>query len=161
MLKKILYNDYINLIFRIIPGFIFIYAGIGKIADPALFAKEIMNYNMLPLSIINIMALTLPWIELICGILLIAGVLIRANSIIISGLLIVFIIAVGSAMSRGLDINCGCFSSMHADTVGWKKIFENLGQLFCTTFLFFVPNGKFTLENLILLDNTKTNEISC
>ena len=125
LLKEILSNKYLQFAARLFVGFIFVYAGIGKIAEPQVFAKEIFNYHILPDYTINFIALILPWLELIIGIFLIAGVHVRASAIIASISMLVFIAAVLSAMFRGLDINCGCF----ADTVvmvGWKKVIEDL-----------------------------------
>jgi len=146
-MKNILENQYLNLAVRLVVGFLFVYAGIGKAADPNMFAKEIGNYQMIPYSLLNIMSLSMPWIEIISGILLMAGVRIKANSVIIGAMLIVFIAAVGSAMARGLNINCGCFSGKNV-VVGWPKIIENTSTLIGCVYLYFYPVQKFTVENL-------------
>lgn len=146
-MKAIIENQYLNLAARIIVGLIFIYAGIGKVIEPEKFAKEIFNYSILPYFLINITALIMPWLEVIVGIFLIAGIRIKASGFISSGLMAVFIIAVFSAMVRGLDINCGCFSDKNV-MVGWPKIFENLGILILALYVTFFPVNKFTLENL-------------
>jgi uncharacterized membrane protein YphA (DoxX/SURF4 family) len=89
----------------------------------------------------------LPWLELISGMMLIFGIKLKANSIITGGLLIIFIIAVFSAMMRGLNINCGCFSNK-ITIVGWNKILENTGLLLLAIALYFTQSRKFSfLEN--------------
>lgn len=141
-MNKILSNKYLQFAARLFVGFIFVYAGIGKIGDPSTFAKEIFNYHILPNYIINIIALILPWLEVIIGIFLIAGVYIRASAAIASISMLVFIVAVLSAMFRGLDINCGCFADKVV-MVGWKKVFEDLIiLLFALLPLFFSQNSK-------------------
>ena len=109
--KKIINNRYTILVFRLIIGGIFIYASLDKIAYPEQFAKIVYNYKILPHSLINIFAIILPWIELLCGIFVIIGIFVESSSAILSMFLVVFIIALSVNFLRGLDINCGCFST--------------------------------------------------
>lgn len=95
---------------RMLLGVIFIWAASDKIMDPRGFAVIIGNYMILPDYLINIVAVILPWLEGLCGLLLITGYLVRGSTIIINLLLIVFIIALSLNIFRGIDINCGCFS---------------------------------------------------
>ncbi len=145
-MKKILNNPYLNLAARIAVAWFFIFAAIGKIADPLTFSKEMSNYGILPLFSINIISLFLPWLELFTAIMLLGGVRLKANSALISIMLIVFIAAVLIAMAKGLNINCGCVS--HKITyVGWKKVGENSIMLLASLYVFFFPVQKFTLEH--------------
>ena len=114
-----------NLILRLILGGIFVYAGVEKIIDPAGFAQSISNYQILPHTWINLLAITLPWIETLAGGLLMAGYWRKANTLILASLLIVFIAAIGFAMHRGLNINCGCTNTVGGAKVGWKKLAED------------------------------------
>jgi uncharacterized membrane protein YphA (DoxX/SURF4 family) len=143
---KFLNNKYLSLILRVAVGLVFLIAGLGKAADPASFAREMQNYQIIPFALINIMALIMPWIEIIVGIFLIAGVRIKANAAIASGFMLIFIIAIGSAMLRGLNINCGCFSG-HTVLVGWPKLMQNIGWMTCSLLLFFFPVQSFSIEN--------------
>ena len=129
MIKKILNNKYLLLIIRVVLGFIFVYAAITKISDLNGFSQAIYNYKLLPLFLVNIFAVILPWIELITGVLLIFGVSIKENSAIISGLLVIFVLAVLISLFRGLDIECGCFGTVDGAKVGFQKILENIGLL--------------------------------
>ncbi|MCP4745193.1 MAG: DoxX family membrane protein [Desulfobacteraceae bacterium] len=95
---------------RIILGSVFVYASWYKIFHPEDFAKTIENYQLLPVIMINPTALLLPWIELVCGICLIAGHLVRGSALLIGAMLIIFIAAMVTNLFRGLDISCGCFS---------------------------------------------------
>lgn len=147
-MKKILENDYLNVVVRLFLGVFFLLAALGKAAEPALFAKEIANYAIIPEPLINLVALFIPWTELVVSIFLIFGIRLKSSSAITSILLIIFIAAVGSAMARGLDINCGCFSQK-IQYVGWPKILENIGLLLLSLYLFFSPAKKFTVENLV------------
>lgn len=65
----------------------------------------------------------LPWIELITGLFLLLGLLVRNSALLLFLMNVVFMLAVGSAMARGLDIECGCFTlSKEHDKVGWSII---------------------------------------
>lgn len=124
------------LIFRIILGVVFIFAGIEKVANPSDFAEAIANYKVLPLFMQNITAIFIPWLEVVAGILLLYGRWIKENTLIISTLLIVFNILVFQAMIRGLDIECGCFGTLDAQAVGLRKLLENFMLLAMGIILF-------------------------
>jgi putative oxidoreductase len=128
-MNKILSNQYFLVSIRIVLGFVFIFAAISKAAEPEAFAKAIYNYKLLPLFLINILAITLPWIELSAGLLLVFGVSVKENSAILSGMLLVFIIAIAISLARGLNIDCGCFGTVDGSKVGLMKILENIGLL--------------------------------
>ena len=127
---KFLNNKYLLLIFRVIVSFVFIYAAIEKISDPASFSDAIDNYRLLPLFLVNFFAITLPWIELVVGILLLFGVRVKENSFIISVLLVVFLVAIIISLARGLNIDCGCFGTINGTKIGLEKIVENIVLLF-------------------------------
>jgi uncharacterized membrane protein YphA (DoxX/SURF4 family) len=116
---------------RIVLGVVFIWASIDKISDPGLFAESIYNYRMVPHSLLNIMALVMPWLELVCGVLIIVGVYLRGSAFMIGFMLLVFIIAISAALLRGLDISCGCFSQTGGHKVAvdllWRDILMLIG----------------------------------
>ena len=129
MLNKILNNNILLLAIRLFLGFIFIFAAITKVSDPDGFSQSIYNYKLMPDFIVNLLAIAFPWIELIAGILLVFGISVKENSAILSGLLVVFIIAIGISMARGLNIDCGCFGTVGGTKIGIQKILENIGLL--------------------------------
>lgn len=129
MLNNILNNKFLLLAFRIFLGFIFIFASVTKVTDPEGFSLSIYNYKLMPDFIINFLAIAIPWIELVAGILLVFGITVKENSAILTGLLVVFIIVVAISLARGLDIDCGCFGTVDGSKVGIMKILENTGLL--------------------------------
>ncbi|MBN1466329.1 DoxX family membrane protein [candidate division KSB1 bacterium] len=125
------------LLMRLFLGALFIYSGVVKIINPAAFAEAIDNYRMLPYLFVTLMAIILPWVELIAGVLLLIGRWLRSSSLIIMLLNIVFIIAITSAIFRGLDIGCGCFSvSEDAAKVGVLRLLEDILYLILAIILF-------------------------
>jgi uncharacterized membrane protein YphA (DoxX/SURF4 family) len=121
----------IILICRIVLGGIFIYASLDKIAHPAEFAKAIGNYHVLPFGLENLLALTLPWLELLAGVALITGVMVDGAAIMIIIMNIVFIFAISQALARGISIECGCFSvtTEGGDNIGLQTIIRDIGYL--------------------------------
>jgi hypothetical protein len=69
----------------------------------------IANYEILPYWMVNIIALVLPWLEFWIGLFLIAGIFVRSCAIIQIGLLLIFILAIGLNIARGVNFYCGCF----------------------------------------------------
>jgi len=96
---------------RLLLGGVFIYASYDKILNPEAFAEAVYNYQILPHGLVNLTALMLPWLELLLGLFLIAGIWLPGVTIISTVLLGLFIGALMFNQVRGLDIHCGCFST--------------------------------------------------
>jgi uncharacterized membrane protein YphA (DoxX/SURF4 family) len=94
---------------QIALGAVFVAAAIPKIADPPAFAHMIYNYRLMPGGLVNALALVMPWIELVVGILLVAGVWRREAALVAAALLLVFLGAIGWNLARGHAVDCGCF----------------------------------------------------
>ena len=128
-MKNVLNNKYLLFVLRVFLAFVFIYAAVLKIAEPSDFSQSIANYKLMPDNFINMAAIILPWIEISAGLLLLFGVAVKENSIIISGMLIVFIVAIGISLARGLNIDCGCFGTTNGNKLGLVKLLQNFGLL--------------------------------
>lgn len=102
----------VTIILRVVLGGVFVFTGVVKVLNPQLFAHEIDQYSLVPHALINLMAITLPWVELVCGVMLVAGVWVRANALLLAGLSAVFFFAIASVLARGLKIKCGCFGAV-------------------------------------------------
>jgi uncharacterized membrane protein YphA (DoxX/SURF4 family) len=109
---------------------VFLISGLAKIGDQGAFALQLHNFRMMPIWSENLMAMTLPWIELVAGLCLVSSIRPRAGAAVATLLSVVFLIAVGVAMARGLDIECGCFGTADATRVGFGKLGENLAYCF-------------------------------
>lgn len=117
-LIRIVTDKRVVLLFRLVLGVTFIYASLDKIAHPEQFARIIYNYKILPPFLINIFAVTLPWVEFIAGLFLILGIFTESASLLVCFLFVIFIIATSINLFRGIDLNCGCFST---DPAGKKE----------------------------------------
>lgn len=110
-------NKSVLWIFRLIVGGIFVWAGLMKILEPLEFAQNTANYRLFSRDLSFLIALVLPWIEVLCGVLLIFGIYQSASSLLLSGLLGLFLMLILVTLWRGLDVDCGCFGSIgrHVD----------------------------------------------
>jgi uncharacterized membrane protein YphA (DoxX/SURF4 family) len=94
---------------QIALGLFFVAAALPKLADPPSFAHMIYNYRIAPGPLVNLSALVLPWLELLCGVALLLGIWSRTAALVVGGLLVVFTAAVSLNLLRGHAVECGCF----------------------------------------------------
>jgi putative oxidoreductase len=99
-------------VFRFVVGGVFIWAGLLKILDPLEFAQDIANYRVFSRDISFVIAIVLPWIEVLCGVLVILGIFRATSSLVLSGLLVAFLALITATILRGIDVECGCFGSL-------------------------------------------------
>jgi uncharacterized membrane protein YphA (DoxX/SURF4 family) len=143
----------VELLLRLLVGGFFVYASLDKIWSPAAFAKIVYQWQVVGPVPSNLVAATLPWVELLAGLLLLAGIWKRESALVVALMLVVFIVAAGSVMARGIDVeNCGCVSVAKADTgswppawtkgVGWFLVSRNLVLLGVALAIAFLPTDK-------------------
>ncbi len=132
--KKVLYRSFFQRLPRFVVGFVFILAAVGKIIDPMSFATDIAGYQLFLANLIPIMAATIPWIELFCGIALVLNLKIYGAVLLTGLMLISFCVLILYAIFAGLDINCGCFTILSSEQSQnlWLVFFRNIGLLLLT-----------------------------
>ena len=97
-------------VLRWLLAVLLVWAALGKIANLQEFHANIAAYRLpLPAAMIRMAVTVVPWLELLCGILLVAGTMRRAALLCTVGLCAIFVLATGQAWARGLEISCGCF----------------------------------------------------
>jgi len=148
--KKILTSEYLSLALRVYMAWIFLQAGLSKIPDPALFAENVADYRIIPYFAVNLVALVLPWMELICAFFLFFGLRIKATATILSGLLMMFTFFVIVNIFRGVSMNCGCFDAV-GEPIGWTKVIQNTIWLLMTIQIFFFDKIHFFGMSGVLL----------
>ena len=105
-------------------GGVFVYAGVQKHLAPYEFAEAVLAYQLLPSSLVGLVAATLPGVELVSGFFLILGYLLRSRRVanpfpvgsilrrgallLILGQSVLFVAVLLITMARGLKIDCGC-----------------------------------------------------
>jgi putative oxidoreductase len=129
-------NRYLLFVFSLMVGGIFIWAGLLKIFDPLGFAQAIANYRVFPHWMSFMLALVLPWMEVICGAFLVLGLFRRSSALFLSFFLAGFLILVVSTIVRGIDIDCGCFGRF-SQKVDYKLLLTDGILLFFSLNIFF------------------------
>ncbi|GAB6059177.1 MauE/DoxX family redox-associated membrane protein [Desulfonatronum parangueonense] len=125
VLIRVLTHEYVALALRVYIGGLFIYASMYKINYPAEFAENIASYQLAPYWSVNFLAVFMPWLELVCGVLLVVGFRAKSAVTIIGGMLVMFTVAVTINLLRGSPISCGCFTSVE-DPISWWTVIRDL-----------------------------------
>jgi len=146
-------NQHVILIFRIALAAVFIYAALQKIGKPLMFADEIRMYQVLDRGpLLYAVAIVLPWIEMCCGISLLAGLFMRGAALILAVMNAVFLAmitwrTIGVMSAEGTPLmkvyfDCGCgFGATYA----WKKLIEDTLFILMAAAIYFSPAFRFTL----------------
>jgi uncharacterized membrane protein YphA (DoxX/SURF4 family) len=115
---------------RFIVGGLLVLAGLLKLkAGPRWFLRQILAYEVVKGKTAWLLARTLPWAEIVCGVLLIAGLLTPLVVVAAFVLLWAFTAVVISTFWRGKPVDCGCFGRRaHSQTqkARWTIIYRNL-----------------------------------
>lgn len=148
--KFTILQPWIGLVVRLTLGGVLFAAGYLKIGTPDKSQMAVRAYEMLPISLANLLGLILPPVEIAIGALLILGVLTRVVAALGGFTMIVFIIAIAQAWARGLNIDCGCFGGGGAVEPGQTKylqeILRDLGLAFLAAYLIRYPLTKFSID---------------
>ncbi|GAA3637287.1 DoxX family membrane protein [Kineosporia mesophila] len=105
------WQQWIGPLIRVLAGGVFLYTGWAKIQDIDDTIRSVRNYQLLPEAIVPTVGTALPVVELILGVLLIAGVLTHYVALFTALVSLAFFIGVSAAWARGLQIQCGCFGN--------------------------------------------------
>ena len=143
-----------SLLFRILLGLIFLFAGIAKISDPVRFIFTLREFNLFSEAVIPFMVLYLPWLEFILGLFLILGLLYRASAFLLACLNTMFAIAILTVVVRGMEIDCGCFGMLAdilkiPDSADIKAVIRNVIFIGISVYIFIVKKTLFSLENYL------------
>jgi len=145
-----LLQPWITLLFRLILGGVLLAAGGLKVGHLQKSAMAVRAYEVLPISVANVIGYSLPWIEVGLAIFLILGVFVKQSAMASGALMFIFILGIAQAGIRGLSIDCGCFGGGGQVAAGQTKylaeIFRDVGLLAIALALTKFPGGKFGLE---------------
>jgi putative oxidoreductase len=139
-LSELLTSKHLAFAFRLYIGGLFLYASLYKINYPGEFAETIASYQILPHMLIGLFAVVLPWLELLCAVLLILGIRAKAAALVLAALLTVFLVAIFVNLVREAPISCGCFHSLE-DEISWKTFFRDVAWLLMTIHILLFDRG--------------------
>lgn len=132
--KKLLSGSTTVTVLRLVVGVLFVLAGYPKIINPVHFSAVIAEYQLLPESIVPFVAVVLPWLEFLCGAMLVLNVFAQSNALIMMVLLVIFTIGVTNNLLRGVIHDCGCFELLD----GWLGFQEEISVSTILRDLFFI-----------------------
>ena len=121
-LRQALTHPWLTIRVQLALGVIFVAAALPKIVDPPSFAHMIYNYKLVPMGVLHLMALVMPWIELLAGLALVLGIWRGTARTFIGVLLATFIIAIAINLARGNAIDCGCFDVSAAGKTSEERL---------------------------------------
>ncbi|HEU5396816.1 MAG TPA: MauE/DoxX family redox-associated membrane protein [Verrucomicrobiae bacterium] len=131
------------LVIRWVVGLVFVYMGANKALHPVDFLKLVHQYNLTEnYWLLNAIAAGLPWFEIFCGLLLLAGAAVRGTALTLVLLLVPFTAVV---LQRALALqaarhiafcavkfDCGCGGG---ETFACHKLLENAVLIFSLAWL--------------------------
>ncbi len=140
--------------------------GLIDLSGPVEFMKLIREYQIFPDSLwplLNLTAVALPWVEVVCGLLLVLGIGLRGSALTLGLMLIFFTVvvtlrAIGIHNATGqafctIKFDCGCGAG---EVLICRKIPENLGLLALSVVVLFSRSKRFCLaHNLVPADRAR------
>ncbi len=145
---------WVSTVARLVVAAVLIVAGWLKMGAPAISIKAVEAYEILPQGVAEIVGYVLPILEIVIGALLVVGLLTRVAAAGAGLLMLVFIIGIGSAWARGLNIDCGCFGGGGAlapgETASYlPEILRDLGLLALAAWIVMRPPGRVALDSAL------------
>ncbi len=146
--------QWLGVLARALLGGVWLVAGALKIPDPTESVRAVRNYRLLPEAVVPLVGHALPVLEILVGLCLLVGLLVRANAALSAVLLLAFVVGIASAWSRGLSIECGCFGggggTLEDATAKYPwEIARDLGLLAASAWLLYRPRSPWAVDNLL------------
>jgi putative oxidoreductase len=142
---------------RIALGALFVFAAFLKLKDPQAFAEAVKAFKIFDLDtaahLVVMAAFTVPWLEMLCGILLIFGLWTRAAALALTGLILAFTVGIISVLVRDLDVSCGCFGDYEwpcKGNIGTCHVLRNSVLLASSLLVLWRGGGPLALDRLRL-----------
>lgn len=143
--------DLVGLLARLILGVVLLVSGGLKVTSPAVSARAVRAFQILPYDFAGYVGYALPVVEILVGLLLVTGLLTRASAVVGGLLMLAFLVGIISAWIRGLSIDCGCFGGGGtigaAETQYGLDVLRDAGLVACAAWLVVRPRTAFSLDH--------------
>lgn len=120
--------DVIGTLARLGLAAVWLVSGLLKLSDPGQSYLAVQAYELLPDALIGPVATGLPLLEIVLGLLLLAGLLTRTTAVASGLLLLALIAVVAQSWARGLTIDCGCFGGGGQVEAGQTRYPEEIAR---------------------------------
>jgi hypothetical protein len=135
--KRFLENRYLILVVRVVLAGTFLVSSFGKLVDIEHYSVAMVyNFDILPGPLAIGFGWALPFIELLCALGLLFGILTRLSALGIALLGTSFFITKVILLSRGADVECGCFGAIGSTMASWSIYLDPAILLLSVTVLF-------------------------
>jgi len=134
---------------------VWLVAGGLKVGDLAESGRAVNAYEIFPFEVAKAIGAAQPFLEIALGLLLLAGLAVRLSAGISAGLLVLFIAGIVSAWARGLQIDCGCFSSGGQLGAGqspqytWDLV-RDAGFVLLAGILLWRPRTRYSIDGVLM-----------
>jgi uncharacterized membrane protein YphA (DoxX/SURF4 family) len=150
---------WIGIVARLVVGGVWLVAGLLKLPDPTENVRAVRAYQLLPESLVPVVGHALPVLEILVGLCLLAGLLVRGSAVLSAVLLVAFVVGIASAWARGLSIECGCFGggggpAENAQAKYPWEIARDVGLLLLSGWLLIRPRTPWAVDNALLPSDT-------
>jgi uncharacterized membrane protein YphA (DoxX/SURF4 family) len=144
-------HRFIGFVVRLYLAYIFIYASIHKIIHPDSFAVDVATYQILPQSFVNIFAVTLPYVEIGAGLMLLFGFKIRQGALLVCLMMVMFLLALVIALAKGLNMSCGCFASqgVEEDPISFLTVLRDLAWLLLGVYVLVFDKSFLSIDGML------------
>lgn len=138
---------------RLLVGAVWVVAGLMKLPDPAESVRAVRAYQLLPEVVVPPIGYTLPVLEIVVGVCLVAGLLTRVSAVLSALLFAAFIVGISAAWARGLEIDCGCFGGGGVEEGASEEypaeIARDLGLLALSLWLAWRPRTPWSVDKVL------------
>jgi len=137
------------LLARLLLGAIFLMSAVPKLAAPSQFANDVQQYSILPRPLAAAFGYALPYVELAAAALLLTGFYASWAAACAAVMLAMFMLAVGIAMARKINLTCSCFGLLYRERVGWTTQLRDGVLLALALFIIIAATDAPTLTDML------------
>ena len=148
------YSSVLSIVLRIILGGLFILSGIMKFLDLNGFEKVVREFHVLAFNYVDIFVVTLPAIELICGICVLIGLFMEPAVLLIMAMLTAFIAVSLPFVNTNQISECGCFGGLFTSEVGIELIIRNILLIIAAIVLYYYKKHPVSLYGMLSRKDT-------
>jgi uncharacterized membrane protein YphA (DoxX/SURF4 family) len=138
---------------RVACGIVVLVASQDKLGDAAKFTHVVEGYHILPLSLVPLAAVVIPWLEFFTGVCLVLGLQWRGAALVFCALMAVYTFSLSWNLLHGVEMNCGCFSMDSTEKTTWWTVVRDLVFLVMGLGALLAPSNFAQLDSLFCKKN--------
>jgi uncharacterized membrane protein YphA (DoxX/SURF4 family) len=137
------------LILRLLLGGVLLAAGGLKAGHASSLAASIADFRLLPAAVVGPLALALPYLELLLGAYLIAGLFTRVAAALAASEFLIYAVAIASAVVRRISAGCGCFGPKDTAVADWPHVAFDLVLAAASGFVAYAAPGALAIDRVL------------